>query len=86
MTKIEFKTLSKGVELENFSILGSNMIRDNPQHQVTDPTMEENFLKDCLLEKELLMLKLMHNRTQMDKKLGLAKIPTGVFREITRYV
>jgi hypothetical protein len=28
----------------------------------------------------------MHSRTQMDKKLGLAKIPAGVFREITRYV
>jgi hypothetical protein len=62
------------------------MISDNRLQEATHPTMEKNFLKDCLLEKELLMLKLMHSRTQMDKKLGLAKIPAGVFREITRYV
>jgi hypothetical protein len=51
-----------------------------------DPTLKQNFFESCLLERELPMLKLMHHRTQMNKKHALAKIPTGVFREITRYV
>ncbi len=62
------------------------MIGNIPFQDATDPTMRKNLFELCFLEKELPMLKLMHHRTQMDKKHALAKIPAGVFREITRYV
>jgi hypothetical protein len=60
-------------------------MNDNKFEIATDPTTIKNFLKYCFLEREIPMLKLMHHRTHMDKKHALAKIPTGVFREITRY-